>query len=138
MSQWHGWGLRNTGQPINGVTGITGADIRGVRAWDLVRGNPRVVIVVVDTGIDLNHPDLQSNILPRNGQDWNFVEGESDPSPVDDDSHGTHVSGIAAVDNNFGVIGVAPGCRIMPLRIDVRFGMEQSRADAINFAAQQA
>ena len=136
------WGLRNTGQPILGVTGIAGADIGVTVAWDQVRGNPQVIVAVIDTGADLDHEDLQANILPRAGEDWDFAD-PLDSVPEDDDEvfdgHGTHVSGIvAAVDNAVGVVGVAPGCRIMPLRIDATIGMNQNRGDAINYVAQQA
>ena len=132
------WGLRNTGQAVNGTTGTTDADIDASEAWDLVRGHPDVIATVIDTGADLNHSDLQANILPRGAEDWDFAD-TNDPSPADSGSHGTHVAGtVAAVDNTTGVVGVAPGCRIMPLRIDLTAGMNQNRADAINYVAQQA
>jgi hypothetical protein len=152
------WGLNNTGQPVLGVTGIAGSDIGMTTAWDVVRGDPEVIVAVIDTGADLDHPDLQANILPRGGEDWNFAETNpvpedegvilpplqpGEPNRVLDKGHGTHVSGIvAAVDNAVGVVGVAPGCRIMPLRIPLAAGTQPAvlapRADAINYVAQQA
>ncbi len=134
------WGLRNTGQTVNGTVGTADADIDASEAWDVIRGDPEVIVAVIDTGADLNHPDLQANILPRGAEDWDFADA-GDPSPQDDagNSHGTHVSGtVAAVDDNTGVIGVAPGCRVMPLRVDLTSGMNQNRADAINYASAQA
>lgn len=132
------WGLHNTGQTVNGTAGTADIDIDAPSAWDLQRGDPDVIVVVIDTGADLDHPDLQANILPRGAEDWDFSDA-GDPSPDDEDSHGTHVAGTAAaVDNTVGVIGVAPGCRIMPLRINLTSGMNQNRADAINYVAQQA
>ena len=132
------WGLHNTGQSVNGIAGTADADIDAAEAWDLQKGNPNVIVTVIDTGADLNHPDLAANFLPRGAEDWDFADA-ADPSPDDMDGHGTHVAGTAAgVDNAIGVIGVAPLCRIMPLRVNLTSGMNQNRADAINYAAAQA
>lgn len=132
------WGLHNTGQVINGVTGTADADIDAVEAWDITRGDPSVIVAVIDTGADLNHPDLQSNFLPRGAEDWDFADA-ADPVPDDTMGHGTHVAGtIGAADNTTGVIGLASRCRIMPLRVDLTTGMNQNRADAINYVAAQA
>jgi subtilisin family serine protease len=135
------WGLKNTGQIVNGAAGTADADIDAPGAWDVTRGHPKVIVAVIDSGADLDHPDLQANILPRGTEDWDFEDAD-DPVPEDEDtrfSHGTHVSGtVAAVDNAVGVIGVASRCRIMPLRIDLTTGMNQNRADAINYVARQA
>jgi subtilisin family serine protease len=132
------WGLHNTGQTVNGVAGTADTDIDMPAAWDLERGDPEVIVAVIDTGADLDHPDLQANLLPRGTEDWDFAD-TGDPSPDDDDGHGTHVAGTAAAaDNQVGVIGVAPGCRIMPLRVNLTTGMNQNRADAINYVAAQA
>jgi subtilisin family serine protease len=132
------WGLHNTGQTVNQVTGTVDADIDAVEAWDLTRGDPDVIVAVVDTGADLDHPDLQNNFLPRGNEDWDFAD-LADPVPDDISGHGTHVAGtVAAVDNVEGVVGLAPMCRIMPLRVDLTSGMNQNRADAINFVAQHS
>lgn len=132
------WGLHNTGQVVNGVAGTADADIDAAEAWDITRGDPEVIMAVIDTGMDLNHPDLAPNLLPIGGEDWDFADA-ADPSPDDTAGHGTHVCGTtAAVDNATGVIGVAPKCRIMPLRVNLTAGMNQNRADAINYVAAQA
>ncbi len=52
------WGLRNTGQTVNGVGGTADADIDATEAWDLTRGDPEVIVAVIDTGADLDHADL--------------------------------------------------------------------------------
>jgi subtilisin family serine protease len=56
------WGLHNTGQTVNGDPGTSGADIRTVGAWDIWTGDPDFRIAVIDTGVDYDHTDLQSNI----------------------------------------------------------------------------
>jgi subtilisin family serine protease len=132
------WGLHNTGQTVNGTAGTADADIDAAEAWDVTRGHPDVIIAVVDTGADMDHRDLAANILPRGAEDWDFADA-GDGDPEDEDGHGTHVCGtVAAVDNTFGVIGVAPSCRLMPLRVDLTTGMNQNRADAINYVTAQA
>ena len=128
------WGLHNTGQS----GGTPNADIDAPQAWQLERGDANVIVAVIDTGADMDHPDLQANILPRGTEDWDFADA-GDPDPEDPDGHGTHVCGTAAaVDNTTGVIGVAHNCRIMPLRINLVAGMNQNRADAINYVTAQA
>ncbi|MBL7742771.1 MAG: S8 family serine peptidase [Chitinophagaceae bacterium] len=132
------WAMRNTGQVVNSIAGTLDADIDATDAWDINRGKPEVVIAVIDTGCDMDHPDLKANLLPRGTEDWDFADA-GDPSPDDSDIHGTHVAGTAAaIDNTVGVIGVAPQCRIMPLRVNLTAGMNQNRADAINFVATHA
>ncbi len=132
------WGLHNTGQVVNGVAGTADADIDAAEAWDITRGHPEIIMAVIDTGADLNHPDLASNLLPIGAEDWDFADA-ADKVPDDTAGHGTHVAGTtAAVDNATGVIGVAPKCRFMPLRVDLTAGMNQNRADAINYVAAQA
>ncbi len=114
------WGLHNTGQ--NG--GTPDADIDAPEAWSLSTGSGNVVVGVIDTGVDYNHQDLSGNMF-RNPLDCNsngvdddgngFVDDcygidtvNQDSDPMDDNGHGTHVSGtIGATGNNgVGVVGV--------------------------------
>ena len=135
------WGLENTGQTVNGEPGTPGVDINCTNAWDVARGHPDIIIAVLDYGADLDHVDLQSNLLSRGSEHWNFADF-NDPAPEEPsghDGHGTHVAGTAAAaEKARGPIGVAPLCRLMPLRLDLSLGRNQNRADAINYVAAQA
>ena len=91
--------------------------INGPHAWKLGASGEGVVIAVVDTGIDLSHPDLRGNLVK--GTDV-AIDADGDcPGPQDQDGHGTHAAGIAAGigDNGAGTIGVAPEAKIMPVRV---------------------
>jgi len=144
------WSLNNTGQ----TGGVPDADIDALEAWDLSTGGD-VIVAVLDSGVDYNHPDLAANIwsnggeVPGNDVDddgngyvddhrgWDFFNGDNDP--FDDGSgHGTHVSGIiAAVQNNaIGISGVGPSLQIMPLKIqsDLQVGSVAAAIEAIHYA----
>ncbi len=108
--------------------------IMAFQGWDYVHGDASVPIAIIDTGVDINHPDLHANMWrnedeqPGNGIDddgngyiddyygYDFVN--NDGCPMDDNSHGTHVGGIAsAVTNNGkGIAGVAWNCSLMALK----------------------
>jgi len=96
------WGFKNTGQSIQGVNGTPGADIKAEEAWDIVTGNPDIIVAVIDGGAQYDHPDLEANMWSGIGPDGNNTTA---------DNHGTHVSGtVAAVSNNeIGVAGTAGG-----------------------------
>ena len=102
-------------------------------AWDIHSGTDNVIIAVIDTGVDLDHPDLAANLVPG----WDFVNGDS--LPDDDHGHGTHVAGIAAgVGNNgVGIAGVSWRAKIMPLKmLDASgSGSTYNLAQAIYYAA---
>lgn len=92
--------------------------IRVQEAWDITRGDPAVVVAVLDSGIEIAHEDFASPGKFFLTKDF-FVE-DDDPSPeADEDTHGTAVTGLVGADGNNGrgVSGVAPGCRLMPIRI---------------------
>ncbi|HZL91929.1 MAG TPA: S8 family serine peptidase [Pirellulaceae bacterium] len=150
------YGLHNTGQDILGVPGINDADIDAPEAWDITTGSNDVIVGVIDTGVDYNHPDLAANIWTNaleaagaagvdddgNGftddiHGYDFINGDGDP--MDGHSHGTHVSGtIGAVgDNDVGVAGVNWKVKIMALKIfdDGGFTTDDAIVSAINYAA---
>jgi parallel beta-helix repeat protein len=73
-------------------------------AWNTTVGSHSILVAVVDTGIDWNHPDLAANYVAF-GYDW----VNNDPCPMDDNGHGTHVAGViaAAINNSIGIAGLA-------------------------------
>jgi subtilisin family serine protease len=96
-------------------------------------GGCGVTIAVVDSGVDLEHPDLQGRLVP--GLD--LVDGDDEPD--DENGHGTHVAGIAAAatDNSIGIAGAAPCASIMPIRaLDADgAGDDETIAEGIRWAA---
>lgn len=124
------WALNNTGQ----IGGTADADIDAPEAWEYATGSRSVKVGVIDTGIDLTHPDLQANLwtnpgeIPGNGIDddgngyiddvhgWNFVGDNANPQ--DDHFHGTHVAGTigATGGNGLGVAGVCPQVSLVALK----------------------
>lgn len=148
------WGLHNFGQS----GGTVDADIDALEAWDITTGSNEVVIAVINSGAQLNHPDLAANLwtnpgeIPNNGIDddnngfvddvhgWDFSSNDNDPSPVGGacGGHGTYTAGtIGAVGNNgVGVTGVNWNVKLMPLKaFSIVFGSFCSASDADLIAA---
>lgn len=113
-SQWH---LPQIGAPA---------------AWDVSRG-ANTTVAVIDTGVDLTHPELVGRLNTSLDYDW----VDSDWTADDEDGHGTHVAGIIAAEsgNASGVAGVAPSAMILPLKVIGPSGANQAdTADAIIYA----
>jgi subtilisin family serine protease len=111
--------------------------VNAASAWDRGATGAGTLIAIVDTGIDLQHPDLQSQLVPG----FDFVAGKRDcpAGPQDENGHGTHVAGIAAAvtDNGLGVAGMAPDAKLMPVRVldEEGSGTLEDVADGIRYAA---
>jgi Ca2+-binding RTX toxin-like protein len=127
--------------------------VKAPEVWTQGYTGQGVVVAVIDSGVDYNHPDLAGNIwsnpgeIPNNSIDddgngyiddvrgWDFLW--NDNIPMDFNGHGTHVAGtIAAANNGFGVTGVAPNAKIMPIRVlDSQGAAWYSIASGIRYAA---
>lgn len=149
------WGIYNNGQFIEGQKGTKEVDINILSAWDITKGSSDVIVGILDTGIDINHPDLKNSIfinkgeIPNNGIDddengyiddvsgWDFYnyDNKTYDSSIND-AHGTSVAGIiSAQHNNIGICGVSPNVKILPLKfIDRGNGIYASDAiEAIKY-----
>ncbi|MBD1864335.1 MULTISPECIES: S8 family serine peptidase [Trichocoleus] len=106
------WYLNHNGGPDL----ASGSHISAEKAWDITRGSRSIVVAVADDSFDLNHPDFQGQgkiVAPRDLRDQDFL-----PLPDDTEaSHGTACAGVAvAEETGSGIVGVAPGCALMPIR----------------------
>ncbi len=134
--------LHNTGQTLNhGNTGTPDADIDAPEAWGITKGSPNIVVAVIDDGLTSDHPDLpNSRQIRLNGANFGArvdSTDSTDVSPVGHDNHGNACAGIiGATHNNEGIAGVAPNCKIMPIRISFFPNPSPGTdiADAIEFA----
>ncbi|MEZ4570038.1 MAG: S8 family serine peptidase [Thermomicrobiales bacterium] len=138
------WSLENTGQIIEGNAGTADADIDAPEAWNVTTGSPDVIVAVIDSGIDLSHPEFggtgsggpaiwtnpgelcpgcSTDGLDNDGngyiddwRGWDFVN--LDGTPQDDNGHGSHVAGIIAARSNNaqGGTGIAYNSTIMALK----------------------
>lgn len=145
------WGLHNIGQTVGFNEGIEDADIDAPEAWEIAEGKPEIVVAVIDTGIAYDHPDIvdamwdgagckdeNGNFLGGCKHGFDFSQDDKDPFPSFGEfgfsaSHGTHIAGtIAATKNNSkGIIGVAPGIKVMALKVN--FSLD-SLVRAVDFA----
>jgi thermitase len=142
------WALSNSGQ--NG--GKANADVAALKAWLKTQGSSKIVVGVLDTGVDYTHLDLVSNIwfrpdnVPQYKDDElgtfnderGFDAADNNSDPMDDNGHGTHCAGIigAEGDNSEGISGINWKVQIMPLKFLGRggFGTTKDAIESINYA----
>jgi len=130
------WGMNNIGQAdSSGKAGVAGMDVDAVRAWDIETGSEKMIVAVIDTGVDFNHPDLKDNLWTNeaeaNGKagvdddgngviddihGFNAIDGSG--NAMDDHGHGSHCSGTigAKGDDGKGIVGVNWNTRIMAVK----------------------
>jgi len=141
------WALANSGQR----GGTQGADISAMRAWATTTGSDKVVVAVLDSGVDYTHEDLAPNMWKRptniaayhddelgtidDEDGFNAIENASDP--MDQNGHGTHCAGIIGAEggNDIGITGVNWKVRIMPLKFMNAggYGTTKDAVEAINY-----
>ena len=153
------WGLHNTGQEIQGFTGVADVDVDGREALGVANGGG-VVLAVIDDGVDFSRPDLAGQAWVNPGESgggkennnvdddgngyiddvngWDFCHDDKTLHDVNDDFHGTHVSGtIAAKLDGAGIVGVSPSVKIMALKFlgdDAACGWDDQAIAAIEYA----
>ncbi|TYQ15320.1 UNVERIFIED_CONTAM: Subtilisin-like serine proteases [Acetivibrio alkalicellulosi] len=149
------WAIENYGQTVLEQNGIQGIDMNVSELWEITQGSEDVIVAVIDTGVDINHPELSDSIFVNNkesmdGEDsdgngliddisgWNFVDNTNDVYNCSfGDFHGTHITGIIAASwNKNGIIGIAPNVKILPIKVMERNSGKTSDAiKAIEYAS---
>jgi thermitase len=152
------WGLRNIGQKdSDGQVGIAGIDTQVEKAWDIQTGSRKIIVAVIDTGVDYNHPDLKENMW-INEPEQNGTAGVDDDNngvvddiygynainnsgnPMDDQGHGSHCAGTIGAKGNDekGIVGVNWDVRLMGVKfLDANgSGTLENAIKAIDYATK--
>ena len=145
------WALSNEGQR----GGKKGADISAPLAWATTTGSDKVVVAVLDSGVDYNHADLvnnmwvrPANLPPYHDDDLGIIDDvngfdaiDNSSDPMDDNGHGTHCAGIIGAEgsNDIGIAGVDWKVQIMPLKFMNAggFGTTKDAIEAINYVIER-
>lgn len=152
------WGLKNLGQKdSSGKVGVAGVDIGVEQAWDITTGSDKVVVAVIDTGVDFNHPDLVENLWTNEAEQkgeagvdddnngviddihgFNAITGNG--NATDDQGHGSHCAGTIGAKGNDGkgIVGVAWDVKIMAVKfLDANgSGTLENALKAIDYATK--
>ncbi len=152
------WAVHNTGQTLSNPSytlnnpGLEGKDLDLEKAWDLITDCSSITVAVLDSGINLHHEDLASNLWDGNSSckdslgneiiggcpnhGWDFVDNDNDP--MDTHGHGTHVAGIigALGNNGMGITGICWKASVMAVRVldSTAAGSTAKLTEGINFA----
>ncbi|MBA4107100.1 MAG: hypothetical protein C0485_15250 [Pirellula sp.] len=142
-NQWH---LINSGQDVGNpdyqpIYGVAGQDINVAPVWNMGYTGAGVVVAVIDSGVQMNHPDLAANILTSLGYDALNTDGDGSSrlDPTDPGTaHGTAVAGLigAVANNGIGGSGVAPGVSMVPIRLIDGGQTELAFINAFRYATQ--
>jgi len=155
----HLWGMKNVGQSDGKQTGVAGVDIGAEQAWDITTGSDDIVVAVIDTGINYNHPDLKNNVwinqAEYNGKPgvdddgngyvddvygYNFSGDKPTPDPMDGHGHGSHCSGTIGGNSpsGSGIVGVNWHVKIMAVKFlaDNGAGTLEGAIQAIDYATK--
>lgn len=130
------WGMSNAGQKDSeGHAGVAGVDIGVEKAWDIETGSEKMVVAVIDTGIDFNHPDLKDNLWTNEAEakgkpgvdddgngviddihGFNAITGNG--NAMDDQGHGSHCAGTIGAKGNDGkgIVGVNWNVKLMAVK----------------------
>ncbi len=145
------WALHNEGKN----NGKAKADVSALEAWKKTKGNKKIVVAVLDTGVDYNHQDIAGNIWTRPDNIPAYKDAELGivndirgfdananlQDPMDDNGHGTHCAGVigALGDNDEGIAGINWEVEIMPLKFLSRGGMGTTKnaIEAINYVIER-
>lgn len=152
------WGMKNIGQTDSqGHTGVTGVDIDAEKAWDIETGSDKMVVAIIDTGIDFNHADLKDNLwtneVEANGKagidddgngviddihGFNAITGTG--NAMDDQGHGSHCAGTigAKGDDGKGIVGVNWNVKMMAVKFldENGSGSLENAIKAIDYATK--
>jgi subtilisin family serine protease len=108
-SSFKNWGIANA---------KAASHVDAIGAWQIEKGSRNVLVAVIDTGLDANHPDLKANVYRDKDQHFGFDFVTNKPDPKDEHGHGTHVAGIvgAIANPKVGVSGVAQNVSIFAVK----------------------
>jgi subtilisin family serine protease len=148
----HQWHLINSGQQVGNpdfqnIFGVAGEDINVAPVWNRGYTGQGVTVAVIDSGVQMDHPDLAANIHPTLRFDAILADGDPSPEPdffdpnfevirILNNAHGTAVAGLigAVANNGIGGAGVAPGVSLVPIRLIDVGQSAQRTVDSFQFA----
>jgi RHS repeat-associated protein len=129
------WGLLNSGQEITGQNGTAGIDLNILPSWQNSLEAQEIIVGIIDTGLDMSHPELSGALLTGLAYDFVNNAGNFDTG---DTLHATKLAGIiAANQDNTGMAGIAPNAKILPVKfIENGIGYTSAAIEAIEYAIE--